>query len=153
MEDLSEEQIEEFKEAFSIFDTEGNGYIQTKELGTVLRSLGIYTSEDERNEFIEKYDPNSESIIYFKDFLEILCTKTISTKTDDELVEALRLFDLEHKNFLDVEDFKNDLRHYLHGIGETEINEIIDFLKTDTESIKIEDAVSKLYNKIHPHLN
>jgi len=69
MEELSEEQIEEFKEAFSLFDPEGNGYIQTKELGTVLRSLGIHTTDEEKNEFIEKYDPNSESVIYFKDFL------------------------------------------------------------------------------------
>ena len=30
---LTEEQIAEFKEAFSMFDTEGDGTIATKELG------------------------------------------------------------------------------------------------------------------------
>lgn len=37
---LSEEQIAEFKEAFSVFDKDGDGTITTKELGTVMRSLG-----------------------------------------------------------------------------------------------------------------
>ena len=52
-------QIEEFKEAFSLFDPDGNNYIQTKELGTVLRSLGIHTTDEEKNEFIELYDKTS----------------------------------------------------------------------------------------------
>ena len=37
---LTEEQIAEFKEAFSLFDEDGDGTITTKELGTVMRSLG-----------------------------------------------------------------------------------------------------------------
>lgn len=37
---LTEEQIAEFKEAFSLFDKDGDGNITTKELGTVMRSLG-----------------------------------------------------------------------------------------------------------------
>ena len=35
---LTEEQIAEFKEAFSLFDKDGDGTITTKELGTVMRS-------------------------------------------------------------------------------------------------------------------
>ena len=37
---MTEEQIAEFKEAFSLFDKDGDGTITTKELGTVMRSLG-----------------------------------------------------------------------------------------------------------------
>ena len=38
--ELTEEQIEEFKEAFMLFDKDGDGTITTIELGTVMRSLG-----------------------------------------------------------------------------------------------------------------
>ena len=37
---LTEEQIAEFKEAFSLFDKDGDGAITTKELGAVTRSSG-----------------------------------------------------------------------------------------------------------------
>ena len=36
-EQLTEDQIAEFKEAFSLFDKDGDGTITTKELGTVMR--------------------------------------------------------------------------------------------------------------------
>jgi Ca2+-binding EF-hand superfamily protein len=37
--------ISEFKEAFSLFDKDGNGTITSKELGTAMRSLGQYPTE------------------------------------------------------------------------------------------------------------
>uniref|UniRef100_A0A3B3YEB5 EF-hand domain-containing protein n=1 Tax=Poecilia mexicana TaxID=48701 RepID=A0A3B3YEB5_9TELE len=43
---LTEEQIAEFKEAFSLFDKDGDGTITTKELGTVMRSLGQTTARN-----------------------------------------------------------------------------------------------------------
>jgi len=43
--DLRDAQMEEFKEAFSLFDKDGDGHITTKELGTVMRSLGQNPSE------------------------------------------------------------------------------------------------------------
>ena len=36
-EQLTEEQIEEFKEAFSLFDKDWDGSITTKDLGSVMR--------------------------------------------------------------------------------------------------------------------
>lgn len=47
---LTEEQIAEFKEAFSLFDKDGDGTITTKELGTVMRSLGQNPTEAELQE-------------------------------------------------------------------------------------------------------
>ena len=37
---LSTEQIAEFKEAFGLFDNDGDGSITEKELGQAMRSLG-----------------------------------------------------------------------------------------------------------------
>ena len=37
---FTDEQVAEFKQAFALFDTDGNGFVTTDELGTVMRSLG-----------------------------------------------------------------------------------------------------------------
>ena len=37
---LTPKQIEEFKECFQMFDKDGDGTINTNELGTLMRSLG-----------------------------------------------------------------------------------------------------------------
>jgi calmodulin len=152
MDELSEEQIEEFKEAFSLFDPQDNGYIPISELGTVMRSLGIHTTDDEKNDLIDKYDPNSEGIIYFKDFLDIILMKIADTKTEDELIEALKLFDNEKKYFLEIEQFKKDLHIYSPGIDEKEINEICNILRTKNNIIEISEAGKELYKIVKLHL-
>lgn len=53
----------EFKEAFSLFDKDGDGTITTKELGTVMRSLGQNPTEAELQDMINEVDADG---IYLK---------------------------------------------------------------------------------------
>ena len=46
----------EFRDAFSSFDKDGNGYITTKELAAVLRSLGLNPTEHELCSIINEVD-------------------------------------------------------------------------------------------------
>ncbi len=52
--------ISEFKEAFSLFDKDGDGTITTKELGTVMRSLGQNPTEAELQDMINEVDADGE---------------------------------------------------------------------------------------------
>jgi Ca2+-binding EF-hand superfamily protein len=61
---LTEEQIAEFKEAFSLFDKDGDGTITTKELGTVMRSLGQNPTEAELQDMINEVDADGELLIW-----------------------------------------------------------------------------------------
>lgn len=52
--------LAEFKEAFSLFDKDGDGTITTKELGTVMRSLGQNPTEAELQDMINEVDADGE---------------------------------------------------------------------------------------------
>jgi calmodulin len=45
--DLPSEKLQEFREAFNLFDKDGDGTISAKELVVVMRSIGIQPSEEE----------------------------------------------------------------------------------------------------------
>ena len=50
----------EFKEAFSLFDKDGDGTISSKELGTVMRSLGQNPTEAELQDMINEVDADGK---------------------------------------------------------------------------------------------
>ncbi len=50
----------EFREAFSLFDKDGDGTISSKELGTVMRSLGQNPTETELNDMINEVDADGK---------------------------------------------------------------------------------------------
>jgi len=46
----------EFREAFKAFDRDNNGFITTKELSNILRSLGLNPTEKQICELVSKVD-------------------------------------------------------------------------------------------------
>ena len=55
--------ISDIREAFSLFDKDGNGVITTGELGTVMRSLGQNPTESELQDMINEVDVDGKSTI------------------------------------------------------------------------------------------
>ena len=90
---LTEEQIAEFKEAFSLFDKDGDGTITTKELVTVLRSLGQNLTEAELQDMIHEVDVDSNGETDFLEFLTMMARKMKDTDSEEEIREAFRVFD------------------------------------------------------------
>uniref|UniRef100_A0A8B9IX31 EF-hand domain-containing protein n=1 Tax=Amazona collaria TaxID=241587 RepID=A0A8B9IX31_9PSIT len=85
---LSEEQIAEFKEAFSLFDRDGDGCITTKELGTVMRSLGQNPTEAELQDMVGEVDADGSGTIDFPEFLSLMARKMRDTDSEEEIREA-----------------------------------------------------------------
>lgn len=52
--ELSEEEIEDYKEAFRNFDKDGDGNIDEGELGVVMRSLGYSPTNQQLKEMMNK---------------------------------------------------------------------------------------------------
>ena len=106
-EQLTEEQIAEFKEAFSLFDKDGDGTITTKELGTVMRSLGQNPTEAELQDMINEVDADGNGTIDFPEFCTLMARKMKDTDSEEELKEAFRVFDKDGNGFISAAELRH----------------------------------------------
>lgn len=111
---LSVEQIAEFKEAFSLWDKLGDNTITTRELGTVMRALGQNPTEAELQDMINEVDSEGVGTIDFPEFLSLIARKMKDTNTQEELQESLKVFDKNGDGMLSV----RELKHLITQMGE-----------------------------------
>ncbi|KAK6341192.1 hypothetical protein TWF696_008279 [Orbilia brochopaga] len=119
---LTEEQVSEFKEAFSLFDKDGDGQITTKELGTVMRSLGQNPSESELQDMINEVDADNNGTIDFPEFLTMMARKMKDTDSEEEIREAFKVFDRDNNGYISAAE----LRHVMTSIGEKLTDQEVD---------------------------
>ena len=61
---LTEEQIEEIREAFNLFDTDGSGTIDPKELKAAMQSLGFEAKNQTIYQMIGDIDKDNDCLLY-----------------------------------------------------------------------------------------
>ncbi|MCO5571742.1 hypothetical protein L7F22_038028 [Adiantum nelumboides] len=121
-EGLTAEQIQEFKEAFALFDTSRNGSIASKDLGTVMRSLGQNPTEAELQDMTRDVDPHAKGTIDFDAFISLMARKLKDTDSEEELKEAFKVFDKDRNGFISAPE----LRHVMTNLGEKLTDEEVD---------------------------
>ncbi|KAK3809400.1 MAG: putative calmodulin [Benniella sp.] len=119
---LTDDQISEFKEAFALFDKDGDGTITTKELGAVMRSLGQNPTESELQDMVNEVDADGNGTIDFPEFLTMMARKMKDTDSEDEIKEAFKVFDKDGNGYISPAE----LRHVMANLGEKLSDEEID---------------------------
>ncbi|KAL8136658.1 hypothetical protein V2J09_002659 [Rumex salicifolius] len=119
---LTDDQISEFKNAFSVFDKDGDGCITTKELGNVMRSLGQNPTEAELQDMINEVDADGNGTIDFTEFLNLMARKMKDTNSEEDLKVAFRVFDKDQNGFISAAE----LRHVMTNLGEKLTDEDVD---------------------------
>ncbi|XP_037429942.1 neo-calmodulin-like [Triticum dicoccoides] len=125
MDELSKEQIDEFRAAFSLFDKDGDGTITAKELGTVMRSLGQRPSEEELREMIAEVDTDGNGVVDFSEFLTLLDRKMHGAGAEDELREAFHVFDQDKDGFISLDEFRHVMVKLGERLSDVELKEML----------------------------
>lgn len=113
-EKLSESQLNSYREAFSLFDKDRDGKITSRELGTVMRSLGQTPTEAEISDMINEIDIDNDGTVDFSEFITMMARR-MKTSDDQEVIkEAFRVFDRNGNGLISAAE----LRHVLTSIGD-----------------------------------
>mmetsp|Transcript_11367 Transcript_11367/g.13007 ORF Transcript_11367/g.13007 Transcript_11367/m.13007 type:complete len:151 (-) Transcript_11367:69-521(-) len=125
MTDPNEEQIADFKEAFSLFDKDGDSRIKTSELGLLIRSLNQNPTEAEIQKYIKEIDPDDTEMFSFPDFVALMSRIMTNLDPEEELIEAFRILDKNNHGSIKPSALKHLLCNYSERFTEEEADDMV----------------------------
>merc|ERR1711896_116615 len=112
---LSEEQLDEIREAFSLFDSDASGAIDVRELKAAMRALGFEVKNEELKKMVSDIDNDGNGTIEFTEFLSMMTGKMGEKDTCEDIEKVFKLFDDDSSSKI---TFKN-LARVAEELGET----------------------------------
>ncbi|KAK7853429.1 caltractin [Quercus suber] len=135
---LSQQKRQEIKEAFELFDTDGSGTIDAKELNVAMRALGFEMTEEQINQMIADVDKDGSGAIDFDEFVHMMTAKIGERDTKEELMKAFHIID-QDKNVMfcsgkiSISDIKHMVKELDENFTDDDIKEMIDTADRDRD--------------------
>ena len=141
-----EEEVEEVREAFHLFDIDRDGIITTEDLGRVMRSLGENPTEAELQDKINEVDTVGNGTINFPDFLTMMMDKKMKdTHSEEEIREAFRVFDKDGNGFISAAELRQTMTEVGEKLTDEELDEMLREADTDEDGqVNFEEFVTMM---------
>ena len=144
---FTEDEIEELKEAFNLFDTEGKGAINPRDLKAAMQSLGFETKNPIIFSIISDMDTGSEEGITFDAFLNILAGKLGDRQSKEGISRIFELFDCDKNGNVDINDLKKITKEIGESMSQEELKELLGRAASNGAEITPEDFIQIMTKK------
>ena len=129
--ELTDDQKQEIKEAFDLFDTDGSGAIDAKELKVAMRALGFEPKKEDLKKMMQDADRDGNVMIDFDEFTELMQTRLANRDPKEEMLKAFRLIDADGSGIITFKELKKVCKELGENMTDEEIQEMIDEADTD----------------------
>ncbi|KAI4299321.1 hypothetical protein L6164_032790 [Bauhinia variegata] len=141
---LTQQKLQEIKEAFELFDLDNSGTIDAKELNVAMRALGFEMTEEQIDQMIAEVDKDGSGGIEFNEFVHMMTTKIGERDSKQELKKAFRIIDQDRNGKISVSDIKSIARELGEHFDDREIREMIDEADGDGDGEVNEDEFIRI---------
>ena len=145
---LTDREMDELRDNFGLYDTVGDGKVESSNIGQVLRSVGLNPTQAEVEKVMKEIDPNGNKRISFEEFVPVvLSLRSRKHKYgQDVFIDSLRVFDSDGSGSIS----SGELRHVLTSLGERlrdeDVDTLIQGLEDNTGLINYEEFVKSVMN-------
>lgn len=126
---ITDEQRKEFQDIFDQFDKDKDGQITERELANAMYSLGQMPTDEEVRQMIQEVDINNDGKIDLDEFITLMTKNSPDTQTEDEVINAFRVFDKEGNGLIS----SSELKHIMMTIGDKMTEEEAEEMVTEAD--------------------
>ena len=97
---FSDEQKNDIREAFNLFDSNASGKIDTKDLKVAMSVLGFEPRKEEMKKMLAEVDKDNSGKLTFEGFLALMASKMSEKDTKEEILKAYRKIFFQYVPFI-----------------------------------------------------
>jgi len=125
--ELTEDQKQELRESFQLFDVEKKGSIDLHELKVLMRALGFQVKKQDVVMYVHTIDPSNDTgSVDFTQFMDIMSDRYGERDPDEEIHKAFQLFDTDGSGTISFKNMRNIARELGENLSEDELQAMID---------------------------
>ena len=147
---LTEEHIDELREAFSLFDTEKRGAVDARELKAAMRALGFEVSKEQVRRMLAEIGRDPAASVGFEDFCELLSARMQTKGSREDVMKIFRLFDEDKIGKITFKALKRVAQELGENLSDTEIAEMIEEADRDGDGALCFDEFYRVMRRKDP---
>ena len=148
---LTEDEIEEIKEAFDLFDSDGSGTIDPSELKSAMQSLGFEAKNQTIYQMISDLDKDGSGAIDFDEFLDMMTARMSDKDTKEDINNVFRLFDDDKTGYISIKNLRRVAKELGETMTDEELMEMIERADSDGDGqVSQEDFYNIMTKKAFP---
>merc|ERR1711871_1536423 len=146
----TKERKRRIKEAFKVFDEENNDIADVREVGTIMRSLGVNPTEKELHGMLAEMEEDEPTGFVKYEKFEPVVVKAIEdnkipTDSEEDIIRAFRALDTDGKGYLTTEELRDMMTKNEEHFSSDEISEMIAFaVDPDTGNCNFTEYAEKV---------
>lgn len=145
---LTPDEVEEIREAFNLFDTEGQGSIDIRELKQAMSSLGFENKNPTIFSMIVELERELSGSVDFETFLDGISGKLGDKESRSGIQKIFNLFDVDRKGTIGFKELKRVARELGEVLSDEELKEMIERADGDGDGeLGFEDFYSVMVKK------
>merc|ERR1711935_1248373 len=145
---LGEDEVDEIKEAFDLFDNDGSGAISVNELTSAMQSLGFDVKHAVVYNMVSDLDADGSGEIEFGEFLDVMTAKLSEKNTKEEIDRVFKLFDKDRNGTLEADDLSRVCKELGEDMTEEDIREVITRMDVDGDgAVGLDDFYAVITKK------
>ncbi|KPA74299.1 putative centrin putativecaltractin [Leptomonas pyrrhocoris] len=170
--ELTKDQLEEIREAFDLFDTDGSGTIDVRELRIAMRALGFEPRKEELRQLVNNATGSgggasssannastantaaaaaggggSSGVVTYAQFVHMMAQKMSQRDSREEMLKAFVLFDTEGTGKISFQNLKRVAMELGENMTDAELQEMIDEADRDGDGEVNEEEFLRLMKK------